>query len=201
MFGGTVRSNLDPINEHSNKELLDMLYKCLLGLLIEGDEDALNAKVEPLGANYSLGTQQLMCLACTMLKPSCILLMDKATAALDSDTDAAVQQVLKKHLSDCTIFTIAYLLDTIVSSDSILAINDGVMAEYDQPDVLLEIPQSIFYALCMNTGRAQFEALATMTRAHAAENEVKDKNTGNDSDANFNEFMSFVLKKEGCSSN
>jgi ABC-type multidrug transport system fused ATPase/permease subunit len=198
MFGGTVRSNLDPFNEHSDKELLDVLYKCLLGPLIEGNADGLNAKVEPLGANYSLGTQQLMCLARAMLKPSCILLMDEATAALDSDTDAAVQQVLKKHFSDRTIFTIAHRLDTIVSSDRILAINDGVVAEYDSPDVLLEDPESIFYELCMNTGRAQFEALAAKARAHAAEKEVEDKkvkDTDNDSAANFNEFVSFLLEK------
>ena len=204
MFGGTVRSNLDPFNEHSDKELLDVLYKCLLGPLIEANKDGLNAEVEPLGANYSLGTQQLMCLARAMLKPSCILLMDEATAALDSDTDAAVQQVLKKHFSDRTIFTIAHRLDTIVSSDRILAINDGVVAEYDRPDVLLENRESIFYELCMNTGRAQFEALAAKARAHAAENEVKneveDKDSDNDSDANFNEFVSFIREKEGSSS-
>jgi ABC-type multidrug transport system fused ATPase/permease subunit len=202
-----VRSNLDPFNEHSDKELLDVLYKCLLGPLIKANEDVLNAEVEPLGANYSLGTQQLMCLARAMLKPSCILLMDEATAALDSDTDAAVQQVLKKHFSDRTIFTIAHRLDTIVSSDRILAINDGVVAEYDRPDVLLENPESIFYELCMNTGRAQFDVLFAKARAHAAENEVsngqiveKDNDNNNDSDANLNEFLSFLSEKEDCSS-
>jgi hypothetical protein len=50
----------------------------------------------------------------------------------------------------------------------------------------------------MNTGRAQFEALAAKARAHAAENEVEDKNSDNNSDANFNEFVLFL--KEGCSS-
>jgi ABC-type multidrug transport system ATPase subunit len=128
--------------------------------------------------------------------------MDEATAALDSDTDAAVQQVLKKHFSDRTIFTIAHRLDTIVSSDRILAINDGVVAEYDRPDVLLENPESIFYELCMNTGRAQFEVLFAKARAHAAENEVnngqiveKDNDNNNDSDANLNEFLSFLSEK------
>jgi hypothetical protein len=56
----------------------------------------------------------------------------------------------------------------------------------------------------MNTGRAQFEALAAKARAHAAENEVKneveDKDSDNDSDANFNEFVSFIREKEGSSS-
>ena len=169
MFGGTLRSNLDPFNQHDDEQLLDVLYKCLLGPEVESNKDGLDAKVEPLGSNYSLGTQQLICLARAMLNPSRILLMDEATAALDSDTDAAVQQVLKEHFSDRTIFTIAHRLDTIINSDRILTINSGVVAEYERPDVLLEDPDSIFYELCMNTGRAQFEVLAAKARGHAVE--------------------------------
>jgi ABC-type multidrug transport system fused ATPase/permease subunit len=120
-----------------------------------------------MGANYSLGTQQLICLARAMLNPSRILLLDEATAALDSDTDAAVQHVLKEHFSDRTIFTIAHRLDTVINSDRILVMNGGVLAEFDRPDVLLENPESIFYELCMNTGRGQFEVLAAKARAHA----------------------------------
>jgi ABC-type multidrug transport system ATPase subunit len=97
--------------------------------------------------------------------------MDEATAALDSDTDAAVQQVLKVHFSERTIFTIAHRLDTIVNSDRILAINAGVVAEFERPDVLLEDPGSIFYELCMNAGRAQFESLFAKAKAHAIEKE------------------------------
>jgi ABC-type multidrug transport system fused ATPase/permease subunit len=169
MFGGTLRSNLDPFNQHDDEELLDVLYKCLLGPVMEANEDGLDAKVDLMGSNYSLGTQQLICLARAMLKPSRILLMDEATAALDSDTDAAVQQVLKEHFSDRTIFTIAHRLDTIITSDRILTVNSGVVAEYERPDVLLEDPESIFYELCMNAGISQFEALAAKARANAVE--------------------------------
>jgi ABC-type multidrug transport system fused ATPase/permease subunit len=140
---------------------------------LEANEDGLDAIVEPLGSNFSLGTQQLICLARAMLNPSRILLMDEATAALDSDTDAAVQQVLKEHFSERTIFTIAHRLDTVINSDRILAIDSGVVAEYERPDVLLENPKSIFYELCMNTGRAQFEALAAKARAHAVGKEYE----------------------------
>eukprot|EP00544_Gedaniella_sp_CCMP2646_P003026 CAMPEP_0202506972 /NCGR_PEP_ID=MMETSP1361-20130828/51477_1 /ASSEMBLY_ACC=CAM_ASM_000849 /TAXON_ID=210615 /ORGANISM="Staurosira complex sp., Strain CCMP2646" /LENGTH=1297 /DNA_ID=CAMNT_0049141063 /DNA_START=1584 /DNA_END=5477 /DNA_ORIENTATION=+ len=173
MFGGTLRSNLDPFHQYDDEQLLDVLYKCLLGPVLEANEDGLDAKVEPLGSNFSLGTQQLICLARAMLNPSRILLMDEATAALDSDTDAAVQQVLKEHFSERTIFTIAHRLDTVINADRILAIDSGVVAEYERPDVLLENPKSIFYELCMNTGRAQFEALAAKARAHAVEKEYE----------------------------
>ena len=96
-------------------------------------------------------------------------------------------------------------MDTIVGSDRILAINDGVVAEYDRPDVLLENPESIFYELCMNTGRAQFKVLFAKARAHASENEVNngqivEKDSDNDSVANFDEFLLFLSEKEDCSS-
>jgi ABC-type multidrug transport system fused ATPase/permease subunit len=173
MFGGTVRSNLDPFNQYDDEKLLDVLYKCLLGPVLEANEGGLDAKVEPLGSNFSLGTQQLICLARAMLNPSCILLMDEATAALDSDTDAAVQKVLKEHFSERTIFTIAHRLDTVINSDRILAIDSGVVAEYERPDVLLENPESIFYELCMKTGRAQFEVLAAKARAHSGAHSIE----------------------------
>ncbi len=166
MFGGTLRTNLDPFNQHSDQAILDVLHKCLLGSLVDNNLDGLEAKVEVLGANYSLGTQQLICLARAMLNPSRVLLLDEATAALDSDTNAAVQQVLKAHFSERTIFTIAHRLDTIIDSDRILVMNAGVVAEYAHPAVLLQNPESLFYELCMNTGKAQFEVLAARARAN-----------------------------------
>ena len=168
MFGGTLRTNLDPFGEHQDEELLNVLYKCLLGSLVEGNKDGLDAKVDPMGSNYSLGTQQLICLARAMLNPSRILLLDEATAALDSDTNAAVQQVLKSHFYDRTIFTIAHRLDTIIDSDRILVMNSGVVAEFDRPDILLDDSESIFYELCMNSGKASFAGLAAKAKANAA---------------------------------
>jgi ATP-binding cassette, subfamily C (CFTR/MRP), member 1 len=166
MFGGTLRTNLDPFNQRTDAELMDVLHKCLLGPVVEADEYGLQAKVEVMGSNYSLGTQQLICLARAMLNPSRILLLDEATAALDSNTNAAVQEVLKAHFSDRTIFTIAHRLDTIIDSDRILTMNAGVVAEYAHPHELLSNPDSIFHELCMNAGRAQFEVLAARARSN-----------------------------------
>jgi ABC-type multidrug transport system fused ATPase/permease subunit len=165
MFGGTLRSNLDPFNKHQDEEILDVLHKCLLGPMVDANEEGLEAKVDVLGSNFSLGTQQLICLARAMLNPSRILLLDEATAVLDSDTNVAVQHVLKAHFSDRTIFTIAHRLDTIIDNDRILVMNAGVVAEFDRPDVLLAKPDSIFYELCKNTGTAQFSVLAAKARA------------------------------------
>ena len=167
MFGGTLRTNLDPFNEHDDRDLLEALHKCLLGAMVDAHEEGLDTKVEVMGANFSLGTQQLICLARAMLNPSRILLLDEATAALDSDTNAAVQQVLKDHFYDRTIFTIAHRLDTIIDSDRILVMNAGVVSEFAPPDELLQNPESLFYELCMNAGKAQFDALSARAKKNA----------------------------------
>jgi ATP-binding cassette, subfamily C (CFTR/MRP), member 1 len=159
MFSGTLRTNLDPFHEHPDEALVDVLEKCLLGPMLDSSEDGLDTKVEQLGSNFSLGTQQLICLARAMLNPSRISLLDEATAALDSDTNNAVQVVLKAHFSHRTIFTIAHRLDTIIESDRILTMNAGVIAEFDHPATLLDTPTSIFRELCMNAGKAQFGVL------------------------------------------
>jgi len=100
-----------------------------------------------------------------MLTPSKLLLLDEATAALDSDTDAKVQQVLRTSFTDRTIMTIAHRLDTIIDSDRILAMDKGIVAEFDAPLTLLNNPKSIFSELCRNTGEEQYQNL----RSKAAE--------------------------------
>jgi ATP-binding cassette subfamily C (CFTR/MRP) protein 1 len=132
MFRGTLRSNVDPFNLHSTEEIVHALRNFLLEHLVDS-KDGLGTHVELLGTKFSLGTQQLICLARAMFNPSRILLLDEATTALDSDTNAAFQEVLKKDFSHRTIVTIAHLLDTIIDFDRILVMYAGDVAELDSP--------------------------------------------------------------------
>lgn len=166
MFGGSLRTNVDPFNQHQDQELVDVLHKCLLGPFLESCPDGLYTRMDSVRPSCSVGTQQLICLARVMLKPRRILLLDEATASLDSAMNVAIRQVLKAHFQDCAIFTIAHCLDTVIDSDRILVMNDGLVAEYDRPHLLLENPTSIFHNLCKSTGKSRFELLVERARAN-----------------------------------
>jgi ABC-type multidrug transport system fused ATPase/permease subunit len=160
MFKGSLRSNLDPFMEKTDEDVRQALRSCLL----PGFENSLDMPVLPMGTNFSLGQQQLICLARAMLNVSKLLLLDEATAALDSATDAAVQHILRANFADRTMITIAHRLGTIIDSDKILVMDAGLVAEFDSPLALLS-RKSIFAELCKQTG-AQYESLIQTAKAH-----------------------------------
>lgn len=92
------------------------------------------------------------------------MVLDEATAAIDTETDTAIQQTLRGHFQQCTILTIAHRLDTIMDSDRILVLSDGRVIEYDTPLSLLNNPHSAFRSMVYEAGdtiAAQMMTLAT----------------------------------------
>ncbi len=73
--------------------------------------------------------------------------MDEATASIDSETDALVQQMIRTRFADCTVLTIAHRLHTIVDSSKVLIMDGGKVGEYDEPQTLLKKPDGLFAAL------------------------------------------------------
>ncbi len=96
------------------------------------------------GENLSAGEKQLVCIARAFLKKSNILLLDEATSSIDLKTEEKVQKTLKMLFEDCTVITIAHRLKTIIDYDKIMVLEQGVIAEFDPPKVLLKRPDSIF---------------------------------------------------------
>ncbi|KAL2926243.1 ABC transporter C family member 3 [Bienertia sinuspersici] len=138
MFEGTVRSNLDPLEEYSDEQIWEALDKCQLG-----DE----VRITENGENWSMGQRQLVCLGRVLLKRSKVLVLDEATASVDTATDNLIQKTLKEHFSDSTVIIIAHRITSVIDSDMVVLLEHGLVEECDSPMRLLENKSSSFAKL------------------------------------------------------
>ncbi|XP_031505870.1 uncharacterized protein LOC116268297 [Nymphaea colorata] len=139
LFTGTVR-------EFEEQSIIRALELCGLWEAVRA-RNGLATVIEEGGDNFSAGEKQLINISRTLLNPKRIVLIDEATASIDSRTDRLVQRVISEQLSASTIITIAHRIDTILSSDRIIVLDKGKIVELDAPHELLKNPDSHFRKL------------------------------------------------------
>ncbi|GJP65497.1 hypothetical protein CLOP_g22382 [Closterium sp. NIES-67] len=147
LFQGSVRMNVDPAGEYSDGEIWEALDRCQLGEVVRGMEEKLEAQVVEGGENWSVGQRQLFCLGRALLKRTRILVLDEATASVDSATDAVIQRTIKESFGDATIISIAHRIATVIDSSKVVVMEQGTVAECDKPARLLEDKASMFSRL------------------------------------------------------
>jgi ABC-type multidrug transport system fused ATPase/permease subunit len=171
LFEGSLRTNLDPLGERSDADIWQALQTCRLGerlavaaaatTTIDGGtrngstgtctEDhpvsLLDHRVAEGGENFSVGQRQLLCLARVLLRRRKILVLDEATASVDSMNDALIQKAVLEAFDGSTIISIAHRIPTIVNYDVVLVMDAGVKQELGSPKALLDDPNSAFSAL------------------------------------------------------
>ncbi|KAF9601680.1 hypothetical protein IFM89_021732 [Coptis chinensis] len=147
LFEGTMRTNLDPLKEHSDTEIWEVLNKCNLREIVRQDERLLDAPVATDGENWSVGQRQLICLARVLLSERKILVLDEATASVDTATDNQIQKAIREATRSCTVITVAHRIPTVIDNDLVLLLEEGKIVEYDSPDVLLKDHSSAFLKL------------------------------------------------------
>ncbi|KAM0949401.1 putative ABC-type xenobiotic transporter [Dioscorea sansibarensis] len=147
LFEGTIRINLDPLEEHTDHEVWQALDKCQLGNVIRHKVQKLDTPVLENGDNWSVGQRQLVSLGRALLKQAKILVLDEATASVDTATDNLIQKIIRTEFKDCTVCTIAHRIPTVIDSDLVLVLSDGRVAEFDSPQRLLEDKSSMFLKL------------------------------------------------------
>uniref|UniRef100_A0A7N0TJ04 ABC-type xenobiotic transporter n=1 Tax=Kalanchoe fedtschenkoi TaxID=63787 RepID=A0A7N0TJ04_KALFE len=137
LFKGSVRSNMDPLGLHSDDEIWRALEKCQLKETISGLPDLLDSSVSDEGQNWSVGQRQLFCLGRVLLKRNKILVLDEATASIDSNTDSILQKVIRQEFVNCTVITVAHRVPTVIDSDKVMVLSYGKLMEYDEPSNLM----------------------------------------------------------------
>ncbi|XP_005586156.3 ATP-binding cassette sub-family C member 4 isoform X4 [Macaca fascicularis] len=159
LFTGTMRKNLDPFNEHTDEELWNALQEVQLKETIEDLPGKMDTELAESGSNFSVGQRQLVCLARAILRKNQILIIDEATANVDPRTDELIQKKIREKFAHCTVLTIAHRLNTIIDSDRIMVLDSGRLKEYDEPYVLLQNKESLFYKMVQQLGKAEAAAL------------------------------------------
>ncbi|KAG9348188.1 hypothetical protein JZ751_001923 [Albula glossodonta] len=147
LFSGTVRSNLDPFNQYAEELIWDALERTHMKECVSQLPLKLESEVVENGENFSVGERQLLCVARALLRQCKVLILDEATAAMDTETDSLIQETIRNAFQDCTTLTIAHRLHTVLNCDRIMVLNQGQVVEFDEPSKLLANENSRFCAM------------------------------------------------------
>ncbi|NXO30166.1 MRP1 protein, partial [Cisticola juncidis] len=153
LFSGSLRMNLDPLNQYTDADIWTALELTQLKNFVADLPEQLEYKCTDQGENLSTGQKQLLCLARALLQKAKILILDEATAAVDVETDAQIQSMLRTQFRDSTVLTIAHRVSTVLDCDRILVLENGRIAEFDTPEHLIA-QKGLFYRLMEESGLA-----------------------------------------------
>ena len=130
LFHDTIRANLAyAAPGATDAEIHDALRRARLGELIEGLPDGLDTVVGERGYRLSGGERQRLTIARLLLARPRVVILDEATAHLDSESEAAVQEALAEALAGRTAIVIAHRLSTVRAADQIAVIDHGRIVE------------------------------------------------------------------------
>ena len=162
LFNGTVRDNLrlgKPAA--SDEELLQAAAAANARCFIERLPQGLGTIVGERGVKLSVGEKQRVSIARALLKDPPILILDEATASVDTETERQIQEALERLMANRTSFVIAHRLSTVRHADRILVLDAGRVVERGSHDELFALG-GIYAKLCRNSFMS--EAASTLSQ-------------------------------------
>lgn len=129
LFSGTVRENLlygnEKLHNYSNEQLKTLINKSGLSELLKRFDEGVETKISGISGSLSLGQKQLIAFMRAVLREPEILILDEATANIDTVTEKLLEEILNKLPAQTTKIIIAHRLNTIASADEIFFVNGG----------------------------------------------------------------------------
>lgn len=134
LFPGSMRKNLDPLDEYSDAACESVLSKAAPSSY----GWSLSTNIEAGGKGLSQGQRQLVGLARAMLRRSAVLIMDEATASIDFETAQKIQEVLREEMKGSTVVTIAHRLEAVKNADYCVVLGKGKVIRAGRAKDMLE---------------------------------------------------------------
>ena len=157
MFHESIRSNLLYAKpDATDEELLEACNSAQLRSFISALPNGLDTVVGERGHRLSGGERQRLAIARLLLKAPAIVILDEATAHLDSENEALVQEALSIALKDRTSIVIAHRLSTVVNADQILVLDQGKIVERGKHDELVAA-KGLYFELYQRQSLGVFE--------------------------------------------
>ena len=149
LFSGTIRSNIVLGEEgYSDEEIMEVCDYVNATHFISKLKDGLDEEVRERGNNFSAGQRQLLSFARTIIHRPSVMILDEATANIDTETEVLIQDSLEKMMNVGTMLIVAHRLSTIQHADNIIVLSKGEIIEQGNHFELLE-KRGAYYGLYM----------------------------------------------------
>lgn len=147
IYYGTIKDNIRLLNQDiSDQEIIDALKFVQADTFIEELPNTYDHQVAERGASFSSGQKQLLAFARTLVTNPKILILDEATANIDTETEHLIQESLTRLKKGRTTIAIAHRLSTIKDAHQILVLNQGEIVERGNHDELIKL-EGLYYQM------------------------------------------------------
>lgn len=147
MFSGSIESNITLRDESFTRDdVIDAVKYVNADRFISRLPDGFDHKVLERGANFSAGERQLISFARTVIHKPNIMILDEATANIDTETEVLIQKSLEKMMNVGTMLIVAHRLSTIQHADKIIVLKKGEIVEIGNHQELLK-KKGLYYSL------------------------------------------------------
>ena len=147
MFSGSIESNITLRDKRFTRDdVIDAVKYVNADRFIERLPDAYDHKVLERGSNFSAGERQVISFARTVIHKPNIMILDEATANIDTETEVLIQESLEKMMNVGTMLIVAHRLSTIQHADKIIVLKKGEIVEEGNHQELLK-KKGLYYSL------------------------------------------------------